>query len=268
MNKSVEKQTKQLIKAPFDGAFFVVQTLLVSWFLLVASFAFAAEPSIVTVKKVVDGDTVRLESGELVRLLGINTPERTYDDQPADPFSLEATLLLQELVEGKKVLLTQGREKEDKHGRLLGYLDLLDGIDVQQQLIKRGYAFVVAFPPDIDRLGQFVRLEDTARKQKKGVWGDTFYTPVPIDDHKSMGGGFRLVTGKVTKVGASKKNVRLSIGDDLVIGVRHQAWKQFWKINAETLLGKTIVARGWVSKGSKGRPAYLRIRHPAMIEIK
>jgi len=268
MSKRIEKRSKQPKKAPSYGAFFVVLVALAHSLLVAISLASAAGPAKVTVEKVVDGDTVRLENGKRVRLLGINTPERTYDDQPADPFSLEATLLLQELVEGQEVLLTPGREKKDKHGRLLGYLDLIDGTDVQQQLIKRGYAFVVAFPPDIDRLSQYVRLENAARKQKKGVWGAAFYKPVSTDDHRSLDGGFRLVTGKITNVGASKKNVRLSIGDDLVVGVRHQAWKEFWEIDPQSLLGRTIVARGWINKGSKGRPAYLRIRHPAMIEIK
>jgi len=267
MNKSTETQVRQLKKAPLYGAFFVLLMTLISTVVVFSSIGHATESTKVRVKKVVDGDTVRLENGKLVRLLGINTPERTYDDQPADPFSLEATLLLQELVEGREVVLTPGREKKDKYGRLLGYLNLLDGSDVQQQLIKRGYAFVVAFPPDIDRLKQFVPLEKTARKQKKGVWGDSFYTPVPPEDHVSLDGGFRLVTGKITKVGSSKKNVRLSIGSDLVVGVRHSAWNEFWQIAPESLLGQTVVARGWISKGSKGDPAYLRIRHPAMMEI-
>ena len=34
------------------------------------------EKEIVIVKRVIDGDTIELESGERVRLLGINTPEK------------------------------------------------------------------------------------------------------------------------------------------------------------------------------------------------
>ena len=38
------------------------------------------------VKRVIDGDTFVLESGEHVRLIGIDTPETIHSRRPAEPF--------------------------------------------------------------------------------------------------------------------------------------------------------------------------------------
>lgn len=255
-------------KAPHRGAFFVVRTILVFICAALSLTACAADSEKVFVKTVIDGDTVRLENGETIRLLGINAPEKDFKDRPAQPLSLEATLLLKELVEGRTVHLTKGREDKDQYHRTLGYLSLIDGTDVQRALIDRGYAFVVAFPPNIDRLDEYISAEKSAKKKKKGVWALTEYQPTDVSKHSKLQGGFGLVTGKVTKVRSSKKNVRLHLGSRMVVGIRHAAWERFWNQDANSLRGKSIVARGWIQASNKKNPAYLRVRHPAMMEIK
>jgi len=255
-------------KAPLYGAFFVARAFVICLCLSVGLSACASEPEKVTVVKVIDGDTVRLQGGEIVRLLGINTPEKDDKDRPAEPLSLEASLLLTELVEDRTVLLTRGREPKDKYGRTLGYLDLTDGTDVQKNLISRGYAFAIAFPPDIDRIDSYLAAEKQARSERKGIWNIPRYFPAKPEDHKNLKNGFGLISGTVEKVRFSKKNVRLFFGNNLVIGIRHTAWGEFWGGDANKLVGKTVVARGWIQKAKKKKPAYLRVRHPAMMEIK
>ena len=41
-----------------------------------------------------DGDTLALEDGRSVRLLGINTPETGRDGEPSEPFAEDARALL------------------------------------------------------------------------------------------------------------------------------------------------------------------------------
>lgn len=85
------------------------------------------------VTHVVDGDTVDLDNGETVRLVGIDTPERGecgYD---------EARSALVDLVEGRRITLGASDEDRDRYGRLLRYVDI-GKVDAGLRLIKQGLA--------------------------------------------------------------------------------------------------------------------------------
>jgi endonuclease YncB( thermonuclease family) len=88
----------------------------------------------ITIANVVDGDTVDLSTGERVRVIGIDTPERGQCgfQEASDEM---ATLALD-----KVVVVTPGaRDDVDKYGRILRYLDV-DGSDVGLRLIRDGLA--------------------------------------------------------------------------------------------------------------------------------
>ncbi len=85
------------------------------------------------VTNVVDGDTLDLDNGERVRLVGIDTPEKGRCG--AD----EATFVLAALTLNKTVTLEPSDEDRDKYGRLLRYV-LVDGVDAGGQLLAQGYA--------------------------------------------------------------------------------------------------------------------------------
>lgn len=88
----------------------------------------------VTVTKFVDGDTIDVSTGETVRFIGIDTPERGqcgYKD---------ATAALKKLVDGKPVVLAGGaRDNADRYGRILRYVSV-DGKDVGLEMIEGGWA--------------------------------------------------------------------------------------------------------------------------------
>jgi len=87
-----------------------------------------------TVIHVVDGDTVDLSSGERVRVIGIDTPERGECGYTA------ATEYMESLVLGKEVEVTPGaRDDRDQYGRSLRYLDV-GRTDAGLALITQGVA--------------------------------------------------------------------------------------------------------------------------------
>ena len=96
-------------------------------------FLLIAENKEFKVEKVVDGDTVILENGKRVRLLGINSPEK------GQKFYEEAKTRLKKLVEGKKVILKEDFDDEDKYGRWLRYV-YIGGELVNAKLVREGYA--------------------------------------------------------------------------------------------------------------------------------
>ena len=93
----------------------------------------APEPGTDRVSSVTDGDTLRLATGEAVRLVGMDAPE------PGLCGSERATRLLTELTLGKDVTLPAPVDDRDRYGRLLRYVDV-NGVDAGLQLIRRGLA--------------------------------------------------------------------------------------------------------------------------------
>ncbi|HVK27554.1 MAG TPA: thermonuclease family protein [Nocardioides sp.] len=92
----------------------------------------AEEPTYV-VTHVVDGDTIDLDSGDTVRVVGIDTPER--GECGFGP----AQSAMKRLVLGKEVTLVESDEDHDKYGRLLRYVEVGD-LDVGLRMIRKGLA--------------------------------------------------------------------------------------------------------------------------------
>ncbi len=138
----------------------------------------------ILVSRVVDGDTLKLESGEKVRLIGIDTPEmhesnklyrdsqRTGQDTSAiQKLGQRAYEFTKKLVEGKRVSLEFDVEKYDKYNRLLAYAYInKEGTFVNAEIIKQGYASLMSIPPNVKYADLFLKLYQEARKNKRGLW--------------------------------------------------------------------------------------------------
>ncbi|MET0401868.1 MAG: thermonuclease family protein [Cystobacter sp.] len=129
----------------------------------------ACGPSGGVVTRVVDGDTVVLQSGERVRYLLVDTPESTGGKK--DCFGAEARDFNRALVEGRVVRLTYAEACTDRYGRLLAYVSV-DGHEVNSQLVQEGYACTLYVPPAGGaRRSEFQALESAARRARRGLWG-------------------------------------------------------------------------------------------------
>jgi micrococcal nuclease len=115
------------------------------------------------VTRVVDGDTVRLDDGEAVRLLGIDTPERN------EPLYTEASALLYRLVFERAVRLEFDRTRRDHYRRLLAHIWLGDTL-VNELLVASGLARVYLWPPDTLHRARLVEAQKAARNGKLGLW--------------------------------------------------------------------------------------------------
>lgn len=128
------------------------------------------------IAKVVDGDTVKLETGETVRYIGIDTPETKHPKKSIQCFGKEASNRNTELVEGKEVLLEKDVTNTDRYGRLLRYVYLPnpdatnEAIFVNELLVEQGFAHVYTYPPDVKYDTLLKNAETTAREEQKGLW--------------------------------------------------------------------------------------------------
>ena len=127
------------------------------------------------VERVVDGDTLLLQSGERVPLIGVdNTPEIKHPKKPVEYFGKEASAFTRRVVEEKRVRLefdqanvAQGHK--DRYGRTLAYVFLEDGTLLNAEIIKQGYGHAYTQFP-FSRMEEFRRLEREAREQGRGLW--------------------------------------------------------------------------------------------------
>ena len=134
----------------------------------------AATSTHAVVTYVIDGDTFDIDSGERVRLFGIDTPERDecYFDESTD--------FVRAWLEGQTVRLEQDVRERDVYGRLLRYVFIdrePDGTPtstellVNDVLLQEGYAEYLPIGPDRRYRLQFRESYEAARASARGLFG-------------------------------------------------------------------------------------------------
>jgi len=124
------------------------------------------------VLRVIDGDTILVSLGgreERVRYIGVDTPETVAPERPVECFGKEASDANAALVAGKTIRLERDVSDRDRFGRLLRYV-YIGGVHVNEELVRRGYATVTTFPPDVRETARFRALEQEAREAGRGLW--------------------------------------------------------------------------------------------------
>ncbi len=125
-----------------------------------------------SVERVVDGDTIVVDGGERVRLIGIDTPESVDPRRPVECFGLEASAFMEDLLPpGTDVRLVFDVEREDRYERTLAYVyRVADGLFVNFHLVDQGYAQVATYPPNVEHTDEFVEATREAREADRGLW--------------------------------------------------------------------------------------------------
>lgn len=169
-----------------------------------------------TVTKIIDGDTVIVEGGASVRLLGIDADEKSYPCYDA------AKNRLEELVLGKEVKLEKDQADQDQYKRYLRYL-FLDSQNIDLQLVSEGLA-VARFSPENQKYKEEIQKAELEAKEKEigckwgGVTASKEETKTEFKWEKLTGevigacqaGNFigkeKIVEGKVADAYRSKTN--------------------------------------------------------------
>ncbi|AVR47060.1 nuclease [Christiangramia fulva] len=121
--------------------------------------------------RIVDGDTAELLYDELpimLRLQHIDAPEK----RGKQPYGVKAKAVLSDLCFGQEVtIITEG--DFDMGGRMIGVIINKDGLNVNKEMVRRGYAWhFKKYSSDMS----YDTLEREARGEKRGLWQD----PNPI----------------------------------------------------------------------------------------
>lgn len=218
------------------------------------------------VRQVFDGDTLELNDGRRVRLLGIDTPELGYDDRPSEPFAERARAFLESLAgPGTRVNLRFDAEGRDRFGRLLAHIFLQGPVNVQAKLLSAGLATTLVVPPNEWNYECYAALEDAARTAGLGIWKLDRFQPVSANELSDYARGFRIVTGKVQRIGEGRKNLWLNIAPRVAVRIPKHDLIHFEGTALYALVGRPVEVRGYL----KRRRGELRItvRHPAALRV-
>jgi endonuclease YncB( thermonuclease family) len=231
------------------------------------------------VEYVHDGDTVHLEDGRKVRLIGINAPELARDDMPGQAFAPEARDALKAAIAShdNRVGLVYGADRHDRYKRTLAHLFTPGGDNLQARLLLQGMATAIAHPPNLSYTECYARQEKVARCQGVGIWSDPEQAITKAADLDAESTGFFLVTGKVEHISQTEKGIWI-IMSELMLGIRSEDLANFDPSELLSLRGEQLTVRGWLhpvspeqakKKFLKGTTVrhYMRIRHPSAIDI-
>ncbi|MBU7045619.1 MAG: thermonuclease family protein [Theionarchaea archaeon] len=119
---------------------------------------------------VIDGDTFRLETGETVRLIGIDAPELS---QPGGKKSRE---YLARLILNKGITLEKSNEDRDKYNRLLRFV-YIGNLCINEEMIKQGYAEARYLSLNDPCREYYIQLEMEAETAKSGLWSANVFQP-------------------------------------------------------------------------------------------
>ena len=231
-----------------------------------------------TVVEVTDGDTVVLDSGLVVRLIGTQAPKLPLGREgfPTWPLAPEAKAALETLALNRPVRLGYGGEEVDRYERALAHL-FVKGPEgeqwAQQAMIAQGLARVYSFPDNRACLDLLLAAEGRARAAGLGIWSDPYYSVRAADrpeDLLARAGHYELVEGRVLLADRSGGRVYLNFGrfwkQDFTAVIEASALRLFAEDGFDPLAleGALVRIRGWVDDRDGPR---IEVTHPEQIEV-
>lgn len=226
----------------------------------------------VQVARVVDGDTLKLNDGRSVRLIGVNAPELAHGGRTTEPFAEAARQRLQALVAANdgELTLLPGRQGKDHYGRTLAHLFDRQGNNIEAQLLAEGLGYLVAVAPNTELTACQQAAERQARSAGRGLWKAS---PV-IDAQALHDSGFAVIRGRVAEVQRNRGGLWIELDGPLVLRIEPRLLSAFARANLNVQKGQRLEARGWVidrAKRGAVEPGQARwmlpITDPAMLEL-
>jgi endonuclease YncB( thermonuclease family) len=215
------------------------------------------------VKFIFDGDTVQLKDGRKIRLVGINTPEVAHRNNPAQEGGEAAKQWLTQQLQGKKVRLEFAQQKQDKYKRYLAHLFTEEGLHINLELVRLGFASVSIFPPNLAYVDVLTKASNTAETKKIGIWQYQSYAEKTVQQLNLQNKyGWQRIVGRVQEIQNTRKSVYLVMSKTFKIRIKKKYLYLFKEI--DQLKGKKIEVRGWVNKSKK--QLIMQIKHPSVMK--
>lgn len=229
------------------------------------------------VVEVTDGDTVVLDNGDKIRLIGMQAPKLPLGRIGYEkwPFADEAQAFLDDFAMGENVRIYYGGARKDRHGRVLGHLFVDDDKEkwAQKAVIEAGLARVYSFSDNRHCLDELLQAERKARAERRNIWSHDYYRlrdALKLQHLEKREGHYELVEGRIFGVGDTAHRVYLNFGrewkTDFTAVIDRRVVKHFTAmgIDLNKLDDALVRVRGWVDIDDGPR---IDVTHPEQIEV-
>jgi len=230
------------------------------------------------VVKVIDAQTVALDDGAEVRLIGALSPGAPTAEIPIGRWSpaRQAKAALEKLVLGRSVQLKFAGERRDRYGRFLAHMFVVGqdhGTWVQAEMVARGHARVYSYRRSRACVRDLLIQEAQARTARRGLWRHAAYAVRQAWRARELmrfRHSYQLVEGRVLKVAKVGRRTFLNFGrkwrQDFTIVVTGRDHRAFEKsgLKLGELEGERVRVRGWLERWNG---PLIRATHPEQLEV-
>lgn len=238
-----------------------------------ANFSNLVKTGSATVTAIIDPISIQTNQGDIIRLSAIESPD--YRLQKQGPFSIATMEILSDMLLGQTITLYQ--TKDPKTGRInrmrhkLAHITrTADGLWVQGALLSLGLVRTQTTRYTPEMATQMHALENLARAQALGLWGQAQYLPLRAAEASQAIGKSHIIQGKVHSASTHNGRIFINFGPnwrtDFTLLIPSEHKKAFYKakINPLNWQGYRIEARGWVDEYNG---PVIEIDHPQAVRI-
>lgn len=235
-----------------------------------------AGPSVeqASVTAVVDGATLELAGGRIVRLAGLLAPSPPLGRNAEDwPLARAARTALETMALGRVVSVATTPVGIDRYGRAVAFVGVMDGpASLSEAMVAVGLARAMPAGEAPSCLAALFSREREARENRLGLWAEPYYAIRAARDPAlaEREDAYDLVEGRVLSVGERGPTAYLDFGRDwrtdftaVVSGPAGEALAARG-IPVSSLEGRRVRLRGWIEQNNG--PS-LRITDPGQLEL-
>lgn len=214
-----------------------------------------------TVTRIIDAETVALDDGGELRLIGTLAP-RAIDvgGEPGQwPLEIAAREELRALTLGRSIELGFGGERTDRYGRLQAHAFIRQGDErrwVQGHMLRQGLARAFTMAGNRACGAELLAAEWPAREARRGLWAEAAYrvlsTERPIELLRQRA-TFQLVEGRIQRVASVRGVMFLNFeggrgGFSAYLRHTDAALLGLVAADASATEGKAVRVRGWIEE--------------------
>lgn len=217
------------------------------------------------VARVLDGDSLALDTGLRVRLAEVEAPAAGYRDRQEEPGTATSRAIMERASVGREARLWYGGLSRDRYQRAIAHVIAKDevGADVWLNGVaaRQGAARVRTYPDNAKRARRLLALEQEARAAKLGLWAEDYWRVRALDD---LGDApyFAIVEGVVSGMGE-----RPGDGDAVLTagGIRMDVGERLGVADIDMRTGAKVRVRGRIDM--RGEAPLIRVTHWAQVEV-
>jgi endonuclease YncB( thermonuclease family) len=235
-------------------------------------------PETLGAAEAIDGDTLRLADGRILRLAGIEAPKIAL--RPGDAalvtLAAQARQSLQAAIGAAPLILRLDTLRRDRYGRLLGQVFAADGAWLQALQVGAGFARVHGDGRNRRGLRALLAAEAPARAARAGLWRHPAFAvrDAAAVDLARFAGSYQIIAGRVAAAAVVKETGFVNFGSeretDLTLVLRKPVLAMMddgsdpTMIGLDRIAGRLVRCRGWLDLYHGPR---IELSHPEQIEI-